>query len=155
MPSWLSGSLRSFLYSSVYYCHLFLKSSASVRSNQVDDYKRRSPNLKSDYGWKLCFNPSFCFASIWDRARQGWEKWNHFSSVSLWLSAAVPFYVKLAAGSLSFKGPAALEERLAQALLGRGLCRHFRPREYSFSLEHLFLFIWRAGLSFTGDPPAP
>ena len=31
--SWLSGSLRSFLYSSsVYYCHLLLVSSASVRS---------------------------------------------------------------------------------------------------------------------------
>ena len=32
IPSWLSGSLRSFLYSSVYSCHLFLVSSASVRS---------------------------------------------------------------------------------------------------------------------------
>ena len=32
-PSWLSRSLRPFLYSSsVYYCHLFLISSASVRS---------------------------------------------------------------------------------------------------------------------------
>ena len=32
-PLWLSGSLRSFLYSSsVYSCHLFLISSASVRS---------------------------------------------------------------------------------------------------------------------------
>ena len=30
--SWLSGSWRSFLYSSVYSCHLFLISSASVRS---------------------------------------------------------------------------------------------------------------------------
>ena len=31
-PSWLSGSWRSFLYSSsVYSCHLFLRSSASVR----------------------------------------------------------------------------------------------------------------------------
>ena len=31
-PLWLSGSWRSFLYSSVYSCHLFLISSASVRS---------------------------------------------------------------------------------------------------------------------------
>ena len=32
-PSWLFGSLRSFLYSSsVYSCHLFLRSSVSVRS---------------------------------------------------------------------------------------------------------------------------
>jgi len=30
IPSWLSGSLRSFLYSSMYSCHLFLISSASV-----------------------------------------------------------------------------------------------------------------------------
>jgi len=35
-PSWLSGSWRSFLYSSsVYSCHLFLISSASVRSISV------------------------------------------------------------------------------------------------------------------------
>ena len=32
IPSWLSESWRSFLYSSVYSCHLFLISSASVRS---------------------------------------------------------------------------------------------------------------------------
>ena len=31
-PSWSSGSWRSFLYSSVYSCYLFLISSASVRS---------------------------------------------------------------------------------------------------------------------------
>ena len=31
-PSWLSGSWTSFLYSSVYSCHLYLLSSASVRS---------------------------------------------------------------------------------------------------------------------------
>ena len=31
-PLWLSGSWRSFLYSSLYFCHLFLISSASVRS---------------------------------------------------------------------------------------------------------------------------
>ena len=31
-PSWLSGSWRSFLYSSVYSCHVFLISYASVRS---------------------------------------------------------------------------------------------------------------------------
>ena len=31
-PSWLSGSWRSYLYSSVYFCHLFLISSVSLRS---------------------------------------------------------------------------------------------------------------------------
>ena len=34
-PSWLSGLWRSFLYSSVYSCHLFLISSASVRSLSI------------------------------------------------------------------------------------------------------------------------
>ena len=33
-PLWLSGSWRSFFYSSVYSCHLFLISSASLRSIQ-------------------------------------------------------------------------------------------------------------------------
>ena len=33
-PSWLSGSLRSLFYRSVYSCHLFLISSASLRSIQ-------------------------------------------------------------------------------------------------------------------------
>ena len=33
-PSWLSGSWKSFLYSSVYSCHLILISSASVESIQ-------------------------------------------------------------------------------------------------------------------------
>ena len=38
-PSWLSGSWRSFLYSSsVYSCHLFLISSASVRSIQFQSF---------------------------------------------------------------------------------------------------------------------
>ena len=32
IPSWISGSLRSFLYSYVYSCHFFLISSASVRT---------------------------------------------------------------------------------------------------------------------------
>ena len=32
IPSWLSGSWRSFLYSSMYSCHLFLISSASFKS---------------------------------------------------------------------------------------------------------------------------
>ena len=32
IPTWLSGSLRPFLYISVYYCHLFLISFDSVRS---------------------------------------------------------------------------------------------------------------------------
>ena len=38
-PSWLSGSWRSFLYSSsTYSCHLFLISSASFRSTQVPSF---------------------------------------------------------------------------------------------------------------------
>ena len=37
-PLWFSGSWRSFLYSSVYSCHLFLISSASVRSLQFPSF---------------------------------------------------------------------------------------------------------------------
>ena len=38
-PAWLSGSWRSFLYSSVYSCHVFLISSASVRSRHSVFYR--------------------------------------------------------------------------------------------------------------------
>ena len=37
-PSWLSGSLRYFFYSSVYSCHLFLISLASVRYIQIQSF---------------------------------------------------------------------------------------------------------------------
>ena len=48
MPSWLSGSWRCFLYSSsVYSCHFFLISSASVRSNTVSV-------LSCAYLWMKC-----------------------------------------------------------------------------------------------------
>ena len=47
-PSWLSGSLRPFLYSSsVYYCHLFLISSASVRSIPVLSF------IKPIFAWNV------------------------------------------------------------------------------------------------------
>ena len=48
-PSWLSGSWRSFLYSSsVLSCHLFLISSASVRSIPL-----LSPSLPEMFPWYL------------------------------------------------------------------------------------------------------
>ena len=47
-PSWLSGSWRSFLYSSsVYYCHLFLIPSASVRSIPFLSF------IKPIYAWNV------------------------------------------------------------------------------------------------------
>ena len=47
-PSWLSGSWRSFLYSSfVYSCHLFLISSASVRSIAFLSF------IESIFAWKV------------------------------------------------------------------------------------------------------
>ena len=47
-PSWLSGSWRSFLYSSsVYSCHLFLISSASLRSIQLLSF------IVSIFAWKF------------------------------------------------------------------------------------------------------
>ena len=47
-PPWLSGSLRSFLYSSsVYYFHLFLISSASVRSSPFLSF------IVPNFGWNF------------------------------------------------------------------------------------------------------
>ena len=46
-PSWLSGLWRYFLYSSVYSCHLFLMSSASVRSIQFLSF------IKPIFAWSV------------------------------------------------------------------------------------------------------
>ena len=47
-PLWLSGRWRSFLYSSsVYSCHLFLKSSASVRSTPILSF------IKPIFAWNV------------------------------------------------------------------------------------------------------
>ena len=54
-PSWLSGSWRSFLYSpSVYSCHLFLISSASVRSTPFMCFF--CPSLHEMFPWYLEFS---------------------------------------------------------------------------------------------------
>ena len=50
-PSWLSGSWRSFLYNSVYSCHLFLISSASVRSYHFCPLL--CPSLHEMFPWYL------------------------------------------------------------------------------------------------------
>ena len=53
-PLWLSRSLRPFLYSSVYSCHLFLISSASVRSLPLNPSleKAMAPH-SSTLAWKI------------------------------------------------------------------------------------------------------
>ena len=53
-PSWLSGLWRSFLYSSsVYSCHLFLISSASVRES-LSESQNRLWNIKNPiYEWMV------------------------------------------------------------------------------------------------------
>ena len=52
-PLWLSGSWRSFLYSSsMYSCHLFLISSASVRSIPFLSFTE-SPSLHEMFPWYL------------------------------------------------------------------------------------------------------
>ena len=54
-PFWLSGSWRSFLYSSsVYSCHLFLISPASVRS--LPFCPLSSPSLHEMFPWYLYFS---------------------------------------------------------------------------------------------------
>ena len=50
-PSWLSESWRSFLCSSVYSCHLFLISSASVSAYHF--YSLLSPSLHEMFPWYL------------------------------------------------------------------------------------------------------
>jgi len=53
-PSWLSGSWRSFLYSSsVYSCHLFLISSAAVRS--ISFLSLLCPSFHEMFPWYLTF----------------------------------------------------------------------------------------------------
>ena len=53
-PSWLSGSRRYFSYSSsVYSCHLFLISSASIRSRPF--LSLLSPSLHEMFPWYLWF----------------------------------------------------------------------------------------------------
>ena len=70
-PSWLSGSLRSFLYSSsVYSCHLFLMSSVSVRSLPLPViYFRFSFILYTFYYFSdvmlFGFCTSFCNFILW------------------------------------------------------------------------------------------
>ena len=51
IPSWWSGSWRSFLYSSVYSCHLFLISSASV--GQYHFCRLLCPFLHEMFPWYL------------------------------------------------------------------------------------------------------
>ena len=53
-PSWLSGSWRSFLYSSVYFCHLVLISSASVGPYRFCPLL--CPSLHEMFPWNLWFS---------------------------------------------------------------------------------------------------
>ena len=53
--SWLSRSLRPFLYSSVYTCHLFLISSASVRTLPFL-FSWLCPSLHEVFPWYLQFS---------------------------------------------------------------------------------------------------
>ena len=69
-PSWLSGSWRSFLYSSSEYsCHLFLISSASVRSIPFLSFIEpifawNVPLISLIFWWDLYFFPILFFSSI-------------------------------------------------------------------------------------------
>ena len=78
IPSWLSGLWRSFLYiSSVYSCHLFLISSASVRS--IPFCHLLCPSLHEMFPWNIsnfldeissfpvCYVPLFLCTDHWER----------------------------------------------------------------------------------------
>ena len=72
-PSWLSGSWRSFLYSSsVYSCHLFLIYSASVRSIPflsfiVPIFAGKAPLVSLIFLKRSLVFPILLFSSIWGR----------------------------------------------------------------------------------------
>ena len=81
-PLWLSGSWRSFLYSSyVYSCHLFLTSSASVRSTPFLSF------IEPNFAWyvplvsliilkRSSVFPTLLFSSIsWWKWRGEWKSW--------------------------------------------------------------------------------
>ena len=64
-PSWLSGSWRSFLYSSsVYTCHLFLVSSASVRSIPFQSFAWNVPLMSLIFLKRSLVFPILFFSSI-------------------------------------------------------------------------------------------
>ena len=81
-PLWLSGSWRSFLYSSsVYSCHLFLISSASVRSQP--DIKSLSKELG---GASLCWtqphqSPSVGWNVVFLIGRREYSDWKIWKKV--------------------------------------------------------------------------
>jgi len=86
-PSWLSRSLRSFLYSSVYSCHLFLTSSASV-----------SP---------YCFCPLLCPSLHEMFPRYLYFSWRNLSSFLFYcfpLSLCIAYLGRLSYLSLLFFG---------------------------------------------------
>ena len=68
-PLWLSGSLKPFLYSSVYSCHLFLISSSSIRSLLFPSFMVLSLHeifpWNLQFSWRdLFFSPILLFPSI-------------------------------------------------------------------------------------------
>ena len=78
-PSWLSGSWRSFLYNSVYFCHLFLISSAYVRSIQFLSFIVSKTFMKRP----LVF-PILLFS--WKQQSQKTNQSDHMDHSLLWLN---------------------------------------------------------------------
>ena len=125
IPSWLSGSLRSFPYCSVYSCHFFLISSASVRSTPFLSF------IEPIFAWniplvsliilKRCLVfPILLFSSI----SLHWSLRKAFLSLLaiLWNSAFRWFY-------LSFS-------QLFVSLLFTAICKAFPDSHFAFL--HLF-----------------
>ena len=128
-PLWLSGSLRSFSYSSVYSCHLLLISSASVRSIPFLSF------IKPIFAWNvplvslvflkrsLVF-PILLFSSIFFLH---WSLMKAFLSIlaSLWNSAFRCLYLSFSA-------------LLFTSFLLKAICKAFSDSHFAF-LHFFFL----------------
>ena len=89
--SWLSGSCRSFLYrSSVYSCHLFLISSASVRSipflSFIVPFFAWNVSLVYQFSWRDLYSFPFCCFSLF-LCIVHLERLSYLSLALLWNSA--------------------------------------------------------------------
>ena len=91
-PSWLSGSWRSFLYSSsVYSCHLFLISSASARSIMFMSF------IVPIFTWNVKFIYTLYNPKIWQQATDRIRKHGHFRLIEIligihWASHSLSFF---------------------------------------------------------------
>ena len=106
IASWLSGSWRSFLYSSsVYACHLFLISSASVRSIPFPSYfmpifAYNIPLVSQFSSRDFQSFPFYCFPLF--LCIDHWGRLSYFSLAIVWNSAFKWVYISFSPLPLAY-----------------------------------------------------